>query len=396
VATDVILPILGESISDAVIARWLRQPGDTVKRGEEIAEVESEKATLSLESPANGVVLKILAVEGQRVRTGELLAVIGKPGEAIEAPENPQPIQTQSAPSSVDTTVSGLVQPDKEKRVSPSARRRAEELGVDINLVSPAVSGGRIVSEDVERFASSRSQAPVSGPAYHFEELNEVRRTLARRMAESAQNIPQFNVSMDISMDAFLQTLELLRPRIEASGLKLSVTSLLSYLLGQTLRKNAWLNARYNDGKVQIFETINLALAVATPQGLAAPVIYGLEKLSLVEIARRIKEISQRAESNALTMNDISNATFTLSNLGMYGVTQFVPLVNPPQAAILGVSAVRQVFVPSSGGGIALQKTLTLTVSADHRLLDGATVAEFLADLRNNIENCLANQVKLE
>jgi pyruvate dehydrogenase E2 component (dihydrolipoamide acetyltransferase) len=396
VATDVILPILGESISEAVIARWLKQPGDAVKRGEEIAEVESEKATLALESPANGVVLKILAGEGQRVKTNELLAIIGKPGEIIETPETLPAADIHLTPPSANLPAPEAVQPDREKRISPAARRRAEELGVDINHVSPAVAGGRVVSDDVDRFAASRSQELVSGPACHFEELNEIRRTLARRMGESAQNIPQFNVTMDVSMEAFLQALDALRPQMEASGLKLSVTGLLSYLLGQTLLKHAWLNARYNEGQVQVFETINLALAVATPQGLAAPVIYGLEKLSLVEIARRIREISRRAETNTLTMNDISNATFTLSNLGMYGVTQFVPLVNPPQAAILGVSTVRPVFVPLSGGGIALQKTLTLTVSADHRLLDGAAVADFLASLRSTIENCLASQVKLD
>jgi pyruvate dehydrogenase E2 component (dihydrolipoamide acetyltransferase) len=236
----------------------------------------------------------------------------------------------------------------------------------------------------------------VSGPACHFEELNEMRRTVARRMAESAQNIPQFSVSIDVSMEPFLQALELLRPPVEASGCKASVTTLLAYLIGQALLKHPWLNARYNEGKVQVFETINLALAVATPQGLAAPVIYGLERVQLIGIARRIQEIIQRAETGTLTMNDISNATFTLSNLGMYGATQFVPLVNPPQAAILGVGTIRSVFVPLSGGGIALQKTLSLTVSADHRLLDGAAVAEFLKTLRDNIENCLAGQVNLE
>ena len=394
--TDVILPILGESISEAVISRWLKQPGEAVRRGEEIAEVESDKATLSLESPANGVILKILAAEGQRVKTSELLAVIGKPGEIIEKPETTAADELQSMPGPVvNRPASSPVQQDREKRISPSARRRAEELGVDVNQVSPASAGGRVVSEDVERYAASRTLEPLSAPAYHFEELTETRRTLARRMVESAQNIPQFNVSMDVSMDAFLQVLEALRPQVEASGCKLSVTTLLTYLLGQTLLKHPWLNARYNDGKVQVFETINLALAVATPQGLVAPVIYGLEKTSLIGIAQRIREISRRAETSSLTMNDINNATFTLSNLGMYGVTQFVPLINPPQAAILGVSAIRPVFVPLSGGGIALQKTLSLTLSADHRLLDGAAVAEFLVTLRSVIENCLASQVKL-
>jgi pyruvate dehydrogenase E2 component (dihydrolipoamide acetyltransferase) len=395
-ATDVILPILGESISEAVILRWLKQPGEAVQRGEEIAEIESDKAALSLESPANGVILKILAAEGQRVKTSELLAVIGKPGERIEAPETPQAVPTQSTPPSADTPVYSPVPAEREKRISPAARRSAEELGVDINQVSPAAPGGRVVCEDVERYAASRTLESVSGPACHFEELNEMRRTVARRMAESAQNIPQFSVSIDVSMEPFLQALELLRPPVEASGCKASVTTLLAYLIGQALLKHPWLNARYNEGKVQVFETINLALAVATPQGLAAPVIYGLERVQLIGIARRIQEITQRAETGTLTMNDISNATFTLSNLGMYGATQFVPLVNPPQAAILGVGTIRSVFVPLSGGGIALQKTLSLTVSADHRLLDGAAVAEFLKTLRDNIENCLAGQVNLE
>ena len=396
-AAKLVLPFLGESINEAVIARWLKKVGDPVRRGEEIAELETDKATMELEAPESGTLLRILVPEGERAHTGDLLAMIGQPGEKLDGEisaaasvEIPAPTAVPSAILAQDIPVSSR------KRISPLARKMAKASGIEPEELASSRPGAQITSEDVQR-ALAAKPAAVPSPAVSITERvpshriqpGETRRVMARRMTESAA-IPQFSVSMDVEMDAFLAALKTL----ETSGKKVSLTALLSFLLARALLQTPWLNARFDGDGILIYETINLSVAAATGQGLTVPVLHHLETLSLVDINRLLGEITDRARRGQLTLNDLAGSTFTISNLGMYGVKEFIPLVNPPQAAILGVGAVHPAVLPVEAGGTRHVRLMTLTVSADHRVVDGAQAAEFLACLKQQIETIQIDQIR--
>jgi len=408
-ATQIIVPILGEAISEAVLESWLKQPGETVKRGEEIAMLETEKATMPLESPVNGVILDILVTPGTTVIPGQLLAVIGKPGELVtkvEAGEVPPP--EARAEKAVETTVpapgisSPTVSPDfsTRRRVSPAAQRMAKVLGVDINMVHSMREGARITTQDVQRYLDSQAQvpkapstgaepaaapapsaSPSSIPAKRVP-LNLTRRIVAKRMLESARTIPQFSVSMEARVNRIFEV----KTELAARRGNISFTSLLVYMTARSLSRYPWLNASADGEELLVYETVNIAVAVATDHGLMVPVIHGVEQKGLEEINQGLGELIDLAKRNRLSLDQVNGATFTISNLGTYGVHTFIPLVNPPQAAILGIGSDRYSFLPTPFGGLEPVRLVSLTVSADHRVVDGAYVAEFLANLKDEIE----------
>ena len=215
-------------------------------------------------------------------------------------------------------------------------------------------------------------------------------------MTESAQTIPQFSIGVDVEMDHSLRLLEEIRSRTVPAAGKISLTAWLAYLLGRVLPKHPRVNARYDPEGIEVFDTVNLAVAVAAPRGLFAPVLPHVESLSLSAIARRLADLAGRANQGTLTSSDLSGGTFTLSNLGMYGVTQFIPLINPPQAAILGIGAARPAVLPQGESGTRSVSLLSLSLSADHRVLDGAEAAAFLTGLKDELERCPLDQIKIE
>jgi pyruvate dehydrogenase E2 component (dihydrolipoamide acetyltransferase) len=401
--TDILLPVLGESISEAVLMRWLKQPGNTVRRGEEIAEIETAKATLMLECPQDGVLAAVFVEPGATVAIGERLAVVARPGETLEMTGPPAKksgaAKPPPKPKSKPETIPPI--PDEGKRISPGARRRAEELGINVLLVEPAEPGARVTSQDVERYAiaASGGRTEPAGqqdePLFHFAELSAIRKETARRMAESAREIPQFSVMVMADAEAITSTLFTIRERLGSGGPKMSITALLMYLLARALKAYPILNASFEQGRIKVFDTINLAVAVETTEGLTAPVIQQVEKLGLADIARCLEDSTSRARALRLSLEDVQGATFTLTNLGMYGVTQFTPLVNPPQAAILGVGAIHPVSISAPGGKANLAQVISLTVAADHRVADGADVAQFLGSLKTEIENCAIEKLDL-
>ena len=394
-ATEIVLPVLGEAIGEAVLVRWYKRAGEAVRRGEEIAELETDKATLGLECPEDGVLLALMVEEGASVHIGELLAVVGQEGEvyggrekAVEAGEVDAALSAAAPASPFEET---------EQRISPAARKRAGELGVDIRQVTPSAPGARITSEDVERYAGVKMAegAWTELPPFHIVELNEVRRITARRMSESVRTIPQFSVSVESDAGSLMRTLEEVRTKGGEGIPRVSLTALWVYLVGQVLPRHPLANARFDGERVLLFETVNLAVAVATPRGLVAPVIHAAERLTLSEAARQLEEAAGRAREGKLTPGDVSGATFTLSNLGMFGVGSFVPLVNPPQSAILGVGMVRTASLGLLEGETRPVQTVTLTLAADHRVMDGADAARFLGDLKSAIEGCSLEQIRL-
>jgi pyruvate dehydrogenase E2 component (dihydrolipoamide acetyltransferase) len=426
---QIIVPTLGEAVSEATLVDWSKNEGESVRRGDEIAELETEKANLSLECPANGILLSILVHPGDVVKPGQVLALVGEPGEGVSASppwEQPGELSPPSTPAQTDE--GGEAAYERAERVSPAARRLARKLGIDLFKVTPSKPGARITSEDVDRFAV---QGSGSGgrPAlpFHRVELSRIQKAVAARMMESASQIPQFSVSMDADATRLIEV----KHELASQNIQASFSALLIYLTARALRDHPLLNARFERDSVLVYEAVNMAVAVATEGGLLAPVLHGVEKLSLPDIIQQLAELLPAARENRLSLEQVSGATFTLSNLGTHGVRQFVPLVYPPQSAILGVGAAHQVVSfagskaraadvrriggtatfarwestayddsapanidyfdrrtsPTQDQGIEVRWIMTLTVSADHRVLDGEAAALFLASLCKKIEN---------
>ena len=386
-ATQIVVPTLGEAITEVTLVNWLINEGDPVRRGDEIASLETDKTNLPLECPTNGVLLSILVHAGENVSPGQVLALVGQPGDEVVVAAEPaleQLVEAQRVSVLDETPESGAPAEERGERVSPAARRMARQLGIELSKVPPSAPGARITTEDVERYAhanGSRAAEPPGLP-YRRIEQSRIQKAVAERMVVSAQQIPQFSISIDVDVSRLLEV----KQELALQGLQASITTLLVQLTARVLDLHPLLNARFDGDAVLAYETVNMAVAAATPAGLVAPVIHSAEKLSLVEIARRLEMLTSAARENRLSLGQVSEATFTLSNLGMHGVKQFVPLVNPPQSAILGVGAARNVALPTPGWGIRSAWLMTLTVSADHRVLDGEAAALFMASLKEKIE----------
>lgn len=402
-ATQILVPILGESIQNATLYRWNKAVGDTVKRGEEIAELETGKANMALESPVNGVMLQILVPEGTLVETGNLLAWIGSAGEVLKEQEASSPV-----PESVEEPVKPLPEPvgvpapsaqplaeaDERLRISPVARKLAQSLGIPLDQLKPSAAGLRIMIRDVERANEKRkplrpelaASAPAGSTPGYLAPLSAIRRLTGERMTASVQQIPQYSVTMEMDASQLMRVKENLNRGNANAGGKVSITALLVYATARAIQKNPLVNARFLDGHLFVYEHVDMAVAVATSQGLLAPVLPAVERLSIHEIAARLSQLADKARSNRLVPQELEGGSFTLSNLGMLGVTQFNPIINPPQAAILGVGAIRPVLLPQNGGENRTTERMALTVTADHRVLDGADVAKFLSDLRDEVQ----------
>jgi len=394
-AVEIMLPTLGESIAEATLLRWLKRSGDEVKRGEELAEIETEKATMPIECPADGVLLAVLAEEGSVIVTRQVLAVVGPSGEKWNVAPGPeeeaalQPAVMGQAPRpSLRSTLT-----DARQRISPGAKKLAEELGIDVQQVPPSRSGARVVTADVQRHAErlrGRAAVAIHLPS-HRVLLTRVGRVMAEHMLASARLTPQFSASIEVDATQLLARREEFRRKVEAEGGEVTLTALLAYQVVRALRQHPLLNARFDGDSIVIYDTFNIGVAVTTPQGLMVPVLHRLEEMSVTGIARRLREVTIAAREGRLTPGDVADGTFTLSNLGMFGVDQFVPLVNPPQSAILGVGAARATVVPGVNERVRATYRMHLTVSADHRVLDGEAVAQFLKTLREIVERCEAN-----
>lgn len=409
-ATQILVPVLGEAIGEARVAAWLKRPGDAVRRGDELAELETDKANLALECPADGVLLEILASEGTLVTTGQLLAHVGRPGEATTpvaaapvavvppAPSLPSDVSVPTnggaadAAAPIEQSVATSVLPNagERRRISPAARRMARALGIDLGRLTPSRPGARITTQDVMRLSAAQGEGNLLPQRRQM--LTEIQRVMVNRMLQSAREIPQFSVTIDADVTHLLQVQRALTGADSSMGgvrhqgeQAVSLTALLIYVATRALVQHPLLNARYDGDAVLLYETVNLGVAVSTPKGLVVPVLHGAERLSIRELAQRWGALVQTARTGRLALDQVSDGTFTLSNLGMYGVREFVPLVNPPQSAILGVGAVQPVVQPESNGTRHVQR-MSLTVSADHRVVDGAAAAAFLHDLKQRME----------
>jgi pyruvate dehydrogenase E2 component (dihydrolipoyllysine-residue acetyltransferase) len=395
-------------MESGTIVRWLKQEGDQVEKGEPLYELDTEKVTQEVEADASGVLLKILAGEGEEIEVGKRIAVIGESGEEVEAEteEQPEPTATADDGAQDEAQEEGSRGParDEERergreasaevtdmkepattnggrlKASPLARRIARERGIELNSLTGTGPEGRIVAEDVERAATAPAHATVGAAPLEAEvqKLSSLRRTIARRLTEAWQ-APAFQ----ITMSADVTRAQELRERLRDEGV--TVTDVLTKLAAVALLRHRELNAHFADDELRLFPNAHVGLAVATERGLLVPVIREAERKSLVELAAERKALVDRARQAKLTQDDLEGGTFTISNLGMYGVEQFIAVLNPPQAAILAVGAIEQQPV-WDGEAFAPRPLMSMTLTCDHRAVDGAVASEFLRTLKSLIE----------
>jgi pyruvate dehydrogenase E2 component (dihydrolipoamide acetyltransferase) len=414
-SSEVTLPRLGQGMESGTIVRWLKSEGESVEKGEPLYELDTEKVTQEVEAESSGILLRILAGEGEEIEVGKTIAFIGQEGEEVLEEEaksrtriaaveeggagGPGPVgegergrgrdSDESAPR---PEVSEQRQNGGRIKASPLARRIARERGIELASLRGTGPEGRIVAEDVERAAASgaprAAAAPAAAPAPSGEvevvKLNQMRKTIARRMTE-AWEAPAFQIAMSADMTASIRLREALLARVEEGGVRPTYSDILTKLVALALMWHRDVNAHFAGDSVTLFPTANIGIAVAIPHGLVVPVIAGCERLSIPEIAAARADVVSRTRDGRLQTEDLEGGTFTISNLGMYGVERFTAVLNPPQAGILAVGAIEERAVVVEGE-LEIQPRMDMTLTVDHRSVDGATASEFLATIKSFLE----------
>jgi pyruvate dehydrogenase E2 component (dihydrolipoamide acetyltransferase) len=363
VVTKIVMPRLSLTMKQGMVGKWYKQEGQMVEKGEPIAEVVSEKATYDLEAPASGLLRRILVQEGVDTPVNAVLAVITAPDEAFSETETisetPEPIESEG-----------------EKRVlaSPAAKRLAREYGINLSTIVGSGPDGRIVERDVERFIEEKDE--TAPKVKEIVPLSGFRRTSAERLSMSFKTAPHSTIMMDV---------EVARAAELHEKAQVSFTTLIVKAVSKALAELPQINSRLEKDEIKMFEDVNVGVAVATKNGLLVPVIRNSDKKSLEEIEAAIKQLSEKAKQGKLSRQEVTGGTFTITNLGMYGVDFFTPIINPPESAILGVGRVadKPVII---GGEIEAKPIMTLSLSYDHRTIDGAPAAEFLRNVKEKIE----------
>jgi pyruvate dehydrogenase E2 component (dihydrolipoyllysine-residue acetyltransferase) len=393
-ARELTMPKLSDSMADAVIVRWLKSPGDAFEKGEGLIEVETDKATVVYEAESDGTLDSILAPEGATVAIGESIATLangeGGSSDARHAPARRKSANARPAAASV-VPASGDGSRAQRPNATPVARRTAVELGVSLHGIVGTGHGGRITREDVQNAAADsgaqvqRAAAGRKGDASVLE-LTATQATIARRMVESATTIPFFTVSTDIDMSLIAALRRGARDEHEEAP---SLNDFVVKAAAGALRQFPRFNASYVDGKIECYSRINVGVAVATEDALLVPVVFDADQKSLAQITEDTRRLAEAARRRALQPDDLRDGTFTVSNLGMFGVRSFTAIIDPPQVAILAVGGVRRAPVEDAGDNVTFRDVMTVTLTCDHRVVYGAHGAQFLSRLRELLERPL-------
>lgn len=404
---QVIMPKMGDGMTEGTILRWLKKEGDSVEVGDIIAEIETDKASVELPAEASGKLANIVAKEGETVPVGAVIA------EILGEGEQPQVTKPAETPTAAEETVSPGVEsitevlreePPVQERVkaSPLARRIAQEAGIDLAMVKGTGPGGRIVERDVQQFIASRQAAqrpPIAEPVRPAaavveslapaggEPLSRMRRLIAGRTTLTKQTVPHFYVTMDIDMTEAIALRERLNAALPEDAPKISVNDFVTKACALALARYPQVNALYQNERIYPSSEIHIGIAVALPDGLIVPVLRHCERKTLRQIAVETRQLVDKARAGRLMPDEYTGATFSISNLGMYGVDEFIAIINPPAVAILAVGAVQKQPVALDDDTVVVRPRMKVTISADHRALDGAVAAEFLRELKRILQN---------
>jgi len=394
-ATEVIMPKLGLTMTEGTVIEWFKKEGEAVKAGEALLSVETDKVAIDVEAEVGGTLLKILVPAGQAVPITTVIGYVGEAGEKVPehaaptgqadvplAPAiSPQPVERKSETQDGSNPVS----------ISPLARRLAKENNIDLSGVTGSGPQGRIVEADIQTLIQAQKTSTGSGTSvgvpFELQPLTQVKRVTARRMSESAQQIPHFYLNMEADCSRLVAAREKMQPEVEAQyHAHLTYTDFLLYALTQALVTNPRLNASWAEGEVRVFKEIHLGLAISTDQGLVVAVIHDCATMTIADFAREREGLAKKAREGKLTAEDIANGTFTLTNLGMFDIDSFQPIINPPQCAILAVGALKERPVVLNGQ-LAARPGMMLTLASDHRVVDGAEAASFLKQVVENLKS---------
>jgi pyruvate dehydrogenase E2 component (dihydrolipoamide acetyltransferase) len=392
-AVSVVMPALEMAQETGKLVSWLKKEGEQVRRGEMLLEVETDKAVVEVEAAQDGILAGVTAQIGDVVPVGHTIAWLVQPGEAVPASPASQ-VQTgrrttEQPAAAAAPRIEQPSTPAASPRISPKARKLASERGVDIRLIKGSGPGGEILADDILKAPAGPKDPPygiLSAGPKDPPHGSTAERLMAERTTQSWTTAPHFFVSRDVDATALNASRAAQLPSIEKShGVKLTHTDLLVASVARALRKHPRVNGSWDAGRIRMNDDINIALAMAVENAVVTAVIPHADRMPLGEIAARRRELADRASANRLQPSDIGGATFTISNLGMFGVDSFTAIIVPPQAAILAVGAIADRVVAVNGAP-AVRPMMTLTLSSDHRILDGARAAAFLNDVVAELE----------
>jgi pyruvate dehydrogenase E2 component (dihydrolipoamide acetyltransferase) len=431
-ATNILMPALSPTMTEGTLSRWLKKEGDQIKAGDVIAEIETDKATMEVEAVDEGVLGKILVQDGAaNVKVNEPIAILVDAGEAVPsaAPAAPAPKPAAAAPAAEPAPSAApapaaaapkaapLANGHAGERVfaSPLARRMASQAGIDLSGLTGSGPNGRIVRADIEAAqkggaapaVSAPAPAPTAAPAplakapapvitapHKLVPHSSMRKVIARRLTEARQTIPQFYVSMDIEIDAMIALLGQLNaksPPKDAPGSYLvTINDMVIKAAAATLRKVPAVNASWTDDAMVLYDDIDISVAVSIPDGLITPIIRNADNKGLATISREMKDLAGRARAGKLKPEEFQGGSFSISNMGMFGVSAFTAIINPPQAAILAVAAGKKRPVVNAAGELAVATVMTCTLSVDHRVADGALGATWMRTFKQVVEDPLS------
>lgn len=412
-AEVILMPKLSDTMTEGVVAEWHKNVGDTVESGELLAEIETDKATMEFESFYDGKLLYIGVEKGQAAPVNEILAIIGEEGEDIdkiiaenkrqstaeeseeivtEAPkkEEPTPVsKVETASTTSNVTVPIVTQDGGRIFASPLAKKLADEKGIDISTVVGTGENGRIIKRDVENYVPYERPAGIAPVAntgtesYTDENVSQMRKTIAKRLAESKFTAPHFYLTIDIDMDNAIAA----RKAVNANeGMRISFNDMVIKAAAMALRKHPAVNSAWFGDKIRRYDHIHIGVAVAVPEGLLVPVVRFADNKGLMQIGTEVKDFAQKAKDKKLQPQDWEGNTFTISNLGMFGIEEFTAIINPPDSCILAVGAIKQVPVVKNGQ-VVPGNVMRITLSCDHRVVDGAKGSEFLNTFKSYLEN---------
>ena len=390
--SEVTMPSMGADMTEGTIVKWLKSEGDDVKRGDKLAEIETDKTVVEMECYNDGILKKIIVQEGQVVPVGDLIAYIGEAQDEIPESSSSSSVDTvQENEKSAETieSQSPVSSPDIGKvKASPIAKKLAAELGVDLTSINGSGPGGRITREDVEE--ASKGSSSAVDPNQSSDDSNSVpltpmRKAIAGVVSKSKSEIPHFYISNSADMS------EVIKKRSEfneSNNVKVSVNDIVIFAVTQALKKFPKFNSSFDDGNLIEHKNINIGMAIALPVGLIVPAVLGCEDKNLIDISKSAKDLAVRAKGSGspLTQEENNGATFSVSNLGMFDIDEFVAIIVPPQSAILSVGKANDEVIVKDGNMI-ISKIMKMTLSVDHRVNDGAEAAMFLGELKEILEN---------